>query len=244
MIKKLIVLSILLCTSIGAYANELNVYPIPAVFSSKNLDNTAFQKILTNNRTDFVKEYLTLFDKYFPNANQEISDKTKYKTFVAYVNVPRASQYHVKKSENLLDIYLPLTMSVNFVNMATGETLYSYPITNYFKYETTFESDIQKRKEKISQLCKQNYEQTLDEIIKQASIDFKPFDITAKIKDTYRSLYILDKGTESGITKGDLLTDENVNQLSVIYSDLNYSVAKKVLGKPTMNSNFSKFANS
>ena len=227
-----------------ALANQLNVYPVPAVFTSKNINDSAFGRVLSDYREEFVGEYLNLFNKYFPNVNKEISDKTKYKTFAAYVHVPRASQYPVKKSENLLDIYLPLTMSINFVNMATGESLYSYPVTNYFKYETTVESDLQKRKEKISDLCKENYKQTLEEVVKQASIDFKPFDIKAKIKDTYRHLYILDKGLESGINKGDLMTDENINQVSVIYSDLNYSVAEKVLGKPTLNSDFTKFANS
>ena len=43
-------------------------------------------------------------------------------------------------------------MSINFVNMASGETLYSYPMTNYFKYETVVESDLQRRKEVIGQL--------------------------------------------------------------------------------------------
>ena len=243
--RKFIIFALAVFFSAGAaFANELNVYPIPAVFTSKNINNSAFGKVLSENRSEFVREYLNLFDKYFPNTNKEISDKTKYKTFAAYVHIPRASLYPVKKTDNLLDIYLPLTMSINFVNMATGESLYSYPVTNYFKYETTVESDIENRKEKIFDLCKENYKQSLGEVVKQASIDFKPFDIKAKIKDTYRHLYILDKGLESGITKGDLLTDENMNQISVIYSDLNYSVAEKVLGKPSINSDFSKFANS
>ena len=244
MIKRMIILGIAVLSAIPAFANELNVYPIPAIFTSKNIENSAFKKVLSDNRSVFAKEYLTLFDKYFPNANKEISDKTKYKTFATYVNVPRASIYPVKKSDDLLDIYLPLTMSINFVNMASGETLYSYTITNYFKYETTFTNDQNKRQETITSLCKKNYEQTMEEVIKQASQDFKPFDITTKIIDNYRSLYVLDKGLETGITKGDLLTDENFNQISVIYSDLGYSVAKKILGNPNSNGNFSKFANS
>lgn len=243
MIKKMIFLGIAVLSAIPIFANELNVYPIPAVFTSKNVENSAFKKVLFNNRSVFVKEYLTIFDKYFPNANKEISDKTKYKTFATYVNVPRASIYPVKKSEDLLDIYLPLTMSINFVNMASGETLYCYPITNYFKYETTFTNNKNKRQETIFNLCQKNYEQTLEEVIKHAAQDFKPFDITAKIVDNYRSLYILNKGLETGIAKGDLLTDESYNQISVIYSNFGYSVAKKVLGKPDTSGNFSKFAN-
>ena len=242
MIKRMIILGIAVLSAIPVFANELNVYPIPAVFTSKNIENSVFKKVLSDNRSAFAKEYLTLFDKYFSNANKEISDKTKYKTFATYVNVPRASIYPVKKSDDLLDIYLPLTMSINFVNMASGETLYSYPTTNYFKYETTFTNDENKKHETVKNLCKKNYEQTMEEVIKQAAQDFKPFDITTKIVDSYRSLYVLDKGLETGIARGDLLTDENFNQISVIYSDLGYSVAKKILGDPNPSGNFSKFA--
>lgn len=244
MIKHITMVVAVLLTAITAQANELNVYPVPAVFTSKNIDNATFTKVLNDNRQEFINTYLQEFSRYFPNADTEITDKNKYKTFVAYVHVPRASQYEVEKTEKLLDIYLPLTMSINFVNMASGETLYSYPMTNYFKYETSTENDEQTRVDVIEQLCKKNYKQTMDEVVKQASIDFKPFDITAKIVDNYRGFYILDKGLETGVVKGDLLTDENVNQISVIYSDLGYAVAKKVLGNPTHNTNFSKFANS
>lgn len=242
--KKYIILAIVVFYStIASWASELNVYPVPAVFTSKNVENSAFYKNLIRNRQYFTQEYLRLFDKYFTNVNKEITEKNKYKTFAAYIHVPRASQYYVYKTNKLLDIYLPLTMSLNFVNMASGEVLYSYPITNYFKYETTTTNDINEQKNIISQLCKKNYEQTMDEIIKTASNNFKPFDITAKITDTYRSLYVLDKGLETGIAKGDLLSDNSMNQISVIYSDLGYSVAIKVLGNPSINSDFSKFSN-
>ena len=243
MIKRIFMVIAVLCTAITTQASELNVYPVPAVFTSKNVDNAIFSKVLNHNRQEFINLYLQEFDKYFPNVNKEITDKNKYKTFAAYIHVPRASLYKVEKTEQLLDIYLPLTMSINFVNMASGETLYSYPTTNYFKYETNAGYDRETRIANIEKYYKENYEQTMDEIVKHASVDFKPFDITAKISDTYRSFYILDKGLETGIAKGDLLSDEHMNQISVIYSDLNYSVAKKVLGNPSVNSDFSKFAN-
>ena len=135
--KKYLILAIALCiNAIAANATELNVYPVPAVFTSKNINDTDFLNVLEQNRALFTQKYLSEFEKYFQNTSSQLSDKTKYKTFAAYVHVPRVSQYNVKKSEDLLDIYLPLTLSINFVNMATGETLYTYPVTNYFKYET------------------------------------------------------------------------------------------------------------
>lgn len=241
--KILGIVALFLFVVMPAFSAELNVYPVPAVFINKNLDNSAFQKVFTQNRQNFTNEYLSQFNKYFSLSNDEISDKTKYKTFAVYIHIPRASEYYVKKSESLLDIYLPLTMSINFVNMASGETLYSYPLTSYFKYETAFEKDEEAQKNTITNLCEQNFKQTVEKLIKQASVDFKPFNITTKIIDTYRSFYILDKGIETGIAKGDLLSDEKMNQLSVVYSNVDYSVAKKVLGKPNSGGSFSKFSN-
>ena len=90
--KKILLLAIaVINTAIASYASELNVYPIPAVFTSKNVNNSAFQKTLNTHRKELVNDFLVTFDKYFPNANKEISDKTKYKTFASYVHVPRAS---------------------------------------------------------------------------------------------------------------------------------------------------------
>jgi len=245
MMKKLVI--ILVATffvATNSFANELEVYPVEGVFSSKNISSQNFKQMVKTNGKVLRKSYLDTFYKYFPNAKKEISDKNKYKTFAAYIHVPRASEYVLKKSDMLVDIYLPLTMSINFVNMATGETLYSNLDTNYFKYGDTTTADKKKQQAKLQQLDLQNYKETMEGVVKKASEDFKPFDITTSVIDKYRSLYILDKGSSSGIAKGDLLTDENVNQLSVIYSDLNYSVANKVLGDPQTGSNFSKFANS
>jgi len=243
--KKIILLIALAFISvINANAADIIVYPLPAVFNTyKGIGSDEFQKFFNENRKDFINKYLIVFDKFFPHAQSEISDKVKYKTFAVYVNIPRVSLYKVQKTEKLLDIYMPLTMSLNFVNMATGETIYSYPVTNYYKYETTVQNNIEIKKQRIKEAYERNYEQTLNEVISHASVKFKPLNITTKIIDVYKNVYILDKGKNIGIVKGDLLTDENLNQLSVIYSDLNYSVAEKILGKPKINDNFTKFSN-
>ena len=225
---------------------ELNVYPIPAVFTSKEvkLQNKMFSSLLENQRQIFIKHYIDTFYKSFTNATDEISDKIKYKTFAAYLNIPRVSMNIYDKGNNV-DIYLPLTMSINFVNMATSETLYSYPFTYYAKYETTKEKFNNKEyaESAIQKLYADTYKDLTVKLTEYASNDFKPFAIQTKIIDSYRNMYVLNKGSTSGIAKGDLLTDEDENQLSVIYSDLNYSVAQIVLGKAT-DKPYQKYANS
>ncbi len=70
-----------------------------------------------------------------------LDNKNKYNTFVVWIDIQRVSQYKIDKSQKLIDYYLPLTMSINFANMVTGEILYSYSYTYYARYETIKQSD-------------------------------------------------------------------------------------------------------
>lgn len=248
--KKIIVSLILFLLCINASIAEENtvaVYPVPAIFVSKDVEvnNIKFFKVYQSNRADFIKQFIDSFMAAYPNSAKEISEKNKYKTFAAYVNIPRVSEHPFKRGE-VLDIYLPMTMSINFVNMATSEILYSYSLTGYDCFPTTMQKFADKSyiNEQISKSYVNKYNELIKDVVTKSIETFKPFVIEAKVKDSYRNLYVLDKGTSSGIAKGDLLSDKNDNQLSVIYSTLDYSVAQALIGKPALNSTFNKFSNS
>jgi hypothetical protein len=88
------------------------------------------------------------------------------------------------------------------------------------------------------------YKDSLANVIEKSKTNFHPFEIPVKVVDIYKNLYILDKGSEVGIAEDDLLFDSNENQLSIIYSTLNYSIAKPVLGNDIkVNSVFAKQSN-
>jgi|GEM_PF-1453991 len=233
-----------------AQENQAKVYPVPAVFLTKNVEeNQKFTKALTGNdltgRKYAINYFVNSFKQKYPYAALDLNDRNKYNTFAAYINVPRVSEYTLNKGEKLTDIYLPLTMSINFVNMATSEILYSYPYTFYTKYETTPERliDTTATDNMLVSLHKENYQNLVDYLISKAISDFKPFKIDASVIGIYKNVYILNKGCASGIAKGDCLTDQYNNQISVIYSSLNYSVTQNVLGKPINDSIFTKYSN-
>jgi len=248
--KKLIALFALFALCLNqaiAQESDIVIYPLPAVFMSKEVqdNNKLFSDVYQQNRADFIKQYIDIFSSNYQNTTNELSEKNKYKTFAAYINIPRVSENTYKRGD-VLDIYLPMTMSINFVNMATSEVLFSYPLTEYGGFSTGVENAQNPNyiNGQISKAYIDNYKQLLNDVITKSSENFKPFVIEAKVKDSYRSLYVLDKGTSAGIAKGDLLIDGNDNQLSVIYSTLDYSVAKALIVKPVINSTFNKFANS
>ena len=138
-------------------------------------------------------------------------------------------------------------MSINFMNMVTGECLYSYSYTYYSKYET-FQDKLsdEKKQDKdntITGLYKSTYKDLLQKIVQTAKDNFKPFSIKTAVKKVWNDTLILDKGNKSGIAKGDVLVDQYSNQLSVIYASSNYSVAQLLIGEVKSDSTFEKFSN-
>lgn len=249
----LLLIGMLFCIPISIQANDnisennndVSIYPVSGIFTAKNIKNQRFENLLRTNKKDFINAFIDKFRSNFSNSSDELSERTKYKTFAAYVHIPRVSENEFKKSSSVIDIYLPMTASINFVNMATSETLYSYPYTYYSKYETT-PSILQSQNgdKNIKKLYIDTYNKLLDEIINKSAQEFKPFNIETQITDKYKTLYILNKGLTDGIAKGDLLSDKENNQISVVYSSLDYAVAQSIIGKPSKEHVYTKFSNS
>ncbi len=65
----------------------------------------------------------------FPeNMVSHIAQKTKHRTYVASLEVLRASEYVVNK-DSTSEIFLPVTLSLKLTNILSGEVLYSDSVT-------------------------------------------------------------------------------------------------------------------
>ncbi len=232
---------------------SFQIYPLDGMFlSPKVKEDKSFLKALSGdgsgNDSSYARSlFMETFKSSFPNVAATVDDKNKYSTFISFLQIPRVSQYRINKPKNLMDLYLPLTMSINFMNMVTGECIYSYSYTYYSKYET-FQDQISEEKnqdkdDKITGLYKSTYKDLLQKIVQTAKDNFKPFSIKTVVKKAWNDIFILDKGNKSGITKGDILVDQHSNQLSVIYASSNYSVAQLLIGEVKSDSTFEKFSN-
>lgn len=237
--------------------SSIKTYPVQGIFVSNQNENkkitfdkkdedTSFEinfmsdefkdLIKYRQRDFFIPEFIKTYLANFQDTTSELTDKNKYKTIVSYISIPRASKYIVKKP-NGNEIFLPLTTSLTFVNVLTGETIYSTSHTIYNKL-------LEDNYEQITEKYMSAYKDSLANVIEKSKTNFHPFEIPVKVIDIYKNLYILDKGSEVGIAKDDLLFDSNENQLSIIYSTLNYSIAKPVLGNDIkVNSVFAKQSN-
>ena len=227
--KKLIIFLLgasILCPPF-AYGNETNTiktYPVKGIFVSNGTTSTEFKKLYENkaNKDIFIGKFIQEYKNNFSNSIDEINDLNKYKTLVSYISIPRVSKY-IDKRPNGDIIYLPLTLSLNFVNIISGETIYSNSKTIY---GSTLTDDFTT----ISNIYKENYNKAVNNLITESKENFHPFEIPVKVIDNYKNLFILDKGSESGIAEDDELFDENSNQLSIIYSTVGYSIGKNEFG--------------
>jgi len=231
----------------SAFSVDLNaqvkfqIYPVRGVFlSDKARENTLFSKGITTEYGGGL--FVESFKKTFPNTTDTIDDSNKYSTFVAYLQIPRVSKYEVEKTTQLIDLYLPITMSINFANMVTGESLYSFSKTHYGIHKTTRDSGTESEQKTI-ELYRDTYNDLFDDIMKLARANFNPIAVDLKVKKNWNGYYILDKGGEKGISKGDILVDQYSNQLSVVYASSKYSVGKQIIGDPKPDSAFFKYAN-
>lgn len=224
------------------------VYPLPAVFVSDHaLLESDFAKAISSDgsgadRTYAIDRFGEVFRKHFKDVASTIDAQNKYRTFVAYLQIPRVSKYVVKKSEQLQDLYMPMTMTLGFASMVTGEVLFAHTFTHYAKYGTTVAAgDAQERE--VVKLYRETFNQLLEQVVSSARSNFNPREIEATVRDSWKGLYVLDKGTRAGVVKGDTLVDGQGQVLSIVHAEEEFAIGQPLLGEPRNGVNFSKYAN-
>lgn len=242
------VLVVLSLTRISTAAEDhIQVYPLQALFiSEKASENEQFKKAISSDlsgvdRKYAISRFLDEFKKQFPNSTPTLNEQNKYSTFAVFLQVPRVSQYRIKKSASLVDLYLPMTMTISFANMGTGEVLYTYTYTYYSKREATFES--LKNETSTVELYRDTFNSLLEKVISVAKENFKPFSVTTSIKKEWHGLYVLDRGSSQGLIKGDTVIDSKGIPLNIVYAASTYSVAQPIMGAPLIGTHFNKFSN-
>lgn len=233
--------------STAVAAEGMEVYPVPALFvSDKVLDNQQFARAISSDGSGKSRDYaigrfLKTFAESFPTSKKTIDAQNRYSTFAVYLQVPRVSIYRVVKSETLVDLYLPMTMTISFANMGTGEILYTYTYTYYSKREATFAS-LSDDSATVG-LYRDTFDSLLEKVVTTAKQEFRPFSVSATVRMNWKGLYILDKGNSEGIVKGDTLVGPQSMPLEVLYASANYSVAKPLMGEPNTGMVFNKLSN-
>lgn len=168
----------------------------------------------------------------FPRyVSDNISAKTRNQTWVVSAEVVRASRYMVNKGATT-DIFLPLTVSLKFTNILSGEVLFSRSHTE-IQPASFLAADLES--DATKEVLRKHYQEllktSLENVIKEASQHFQPAQITTTVQKVWKGYVILDKGLDAGIGNNDELVQGDGSSIRVIHAEANYAVAILILGK-------------
>lgn len=158
-----------------------------------------------------------------------ISQKTKNRTYIASLEVLRASEYVVKK-DSTAEIFLPVTLSLKLTNVLSGEVIYSDSATLSQPIQVlTTEIDSPTTKTAI----KQKFQSTLLTLTRQVTEELKSklkiSETEIQVVDRWKSYLVLDKGFKQGVAAQDELSSIDGDLIRVVHADSDYAVAVPIL---------------
>jgi hypothetical protein len=235
-------------TSVSAIGAEgsYKLFPVAAVFSTSSNDpgdskiDSDFSAAVSGE--DGGKYFDESFRAAFPGSVANIDNANKRRTFVVSLQIARASKYVVGKPDGTDDVYLPLTGSIYFTNVITGEVLYTLTKTE-IKFATVTHEASANGSRRVQALFRENFEELVSTLIKEAVGQFHPSIISAVVRSEWKGLAILDGGREQGISREDTLVDPQGNELLVVSAGPTYSIGKMQLGVISRGSTFSRVSN-
>ena len=179
-------------------------------------------------RTLLLSSVQSAFPAY---VSDNITAKTRNQTWVVSAEVVRASRYMVNKGATT-DIFLPLTVSLKFTNILSGEVLFSRSHTE-IQPASFLAADLES--DATKEVLRKHYQEllktSLENVIKEASQHFQPAQITTTVQKVWKGYVILDKGLDAGIGNNDELVQGDGSSIRVIHAEANYAVAILILGK-------------
>jgi hypothetical protein len=228
-------------------AGSPGLYVVPGVFFSDATQGdtaAASSKINPNFRSslDMAAESALvqqIAQTHFPGIVPTIDKTNRQRTLALSVQVSRASLYEITKSDGTTDLYQPITLSTYISNPLTGEVLQSFAQTRYSIQTVSGDTASSQNAAKIRSAFHDGFEKLLNDVLTQASANFKPYVVEATAADTWKGYVILNKGFGAGIGKGDIL-DSASSEVRVEYAGEHYAVAVPVLGSPTSGDVFSR----
>jgi hypothetical protein len=237
--RRSLALALVAATSAGA-APGYQLYPVRGVFfppdeSQGRIDPAFRAAILGGEQGAFA----AAFRHRFPEAATTITEKNQRRTFAVSLQVARASRYRVAKLNGNVDLHFPVTASLYFSNVMTGEVLYAATRTS-IKTATLTAAEAAAGDEKTAALFLETFRAVVEDLVGDARQHFQPRTVAAKVIKAWNGLAILGGGTEVGLQRDDALTDELGNELQVVHAGRGSAVASVALGKFAVGATFSK----
>ncbi len=236
-------LFLLLLATAGAAGAEAryHLFPVHGVFFPNDSGPLRIDSDFRNALGKEEKHYFAQrFSERFPAA-ETISEANYLRTFAVSLQIARASRYTVSKIDGTVDLYAPVTASIYFNNLATGEVLYANTRTT-IKTVAVMPEEAGRGKRIVS-LFVASFHDVVDDLISDAAKRFNPTTVSTTVRASWKELAILDAGRDQGVDRDDMLEGERDSQIRVIWSGASYAVARAEMGTFAIGGKFSKITN-
>ncbi|MGM8897344.1 MULTISPECIES: hypothetical protein [unclassified Psychrobacter] len=158
-----------------------------------------------------------------------ILQNTKHRTYVASLDVLRASEYIVKK-DSTAEVFLPVTLSLKLTNVLSGEVIYSDSATLSQPIQVlATDIDSPATKAAIKQKFQSTFLTLTTQLTRELKSKLKISEIETQVIDRWKSYLVLDKGFKQGITVQDELSSTEGDLIRVVHADSDYAVAVPIL---------------
>jgi len=222
-------------------ASALKLYPVRGLFQPENdagMIHPAFRAAVP--AASGGDWFQAAFRKTFPDAVANVADKDRRFTLVSSVQIARASSYTVDKVDGTVDVLVPVSGSLYFTNAVSGEVLYTVAATYYARANVARGGLGDAR---LQAMFQEAWQGLVAELLARAHTQFKPHTVAASVKREWNGLYLLDRGRDGGVAKGDLLSDAEGNTLEVVHAAPAYAVGAPSLGKIATGASYAKETN-
>lgn len=235
---KLIISIFVLPILVFAADNGFSIWTPKIVVIEASAANADFNESRGESDKNLFDPYIQSMKKYYPDSSDAINPKKINRTFATFLQISRIAKYEVQMTgSQVKSYYLPVTASINFVNMANGEIIFSDTFTEIAQIDLSASDP--EIKAKLTSQYLQTYVTLFDRLAKNASEKFQPKQIECSVIGKYKGLIVLNKGLSGGIAKGDTL-NRTGGEAYVLYSTQDYAIAKDDFAEPSINDIYAK----
>lgn len=247
-VHKFVAITLMIASITAQAAVDVSVYPIKGVFINEVNDKaqTAISPEFVTYLNDVTKSELAAsvklkLDTAFESRVTQLNAHNASSNYAVSFHITRASLYKTPKADGNYEIRAPITASIFFTNVLTGEILFT--VTSTFSTVATIApTNGLLTESELNTLYTNSLNGLIADLVYKATSEFQPKAIEVKVNKIDSGLIYLSGGFRNGIQTGDSLDDENSNLIRVIYSGENYSVAQPVIASDVKDSQvFRKF---
>ncbi len=222
-------------------SGKFQFYPLHGIFHSREATAKLDPAFLAALGPAEHARFEASFRAAYPEAAPALRESNRRRTFVVSLQVSRASRYDVPKINGNVDVFLPVTASLHFTNVVTGEVLFATTRT-YIKTVTLASREAAPGSPTVAGLYAETFRELVDELVADARARLDPVSVRATVRGSWKGLAILDGGRDRGFVRGDTVVDASGNELRLVSVGRNHAVGRVELGAFAEGEPFEKLA--